>query len=81
MEVQVPAEMWVPAVRPKRHLAHQAPDYLAATLADIRPDMSYSKDNFGEKLHGSFVDSPNNCVMQLSSSGKSITTRHVQFRS
>lgn len=57
------------------------PDYLAGTLADIGPDMSYSKDKFGEILHGVLVDSPNNCVVQLTSNGERITARYVQYRS
>ncbi len=56
-------------------------DYLAGTLADIGPDMSYSKDKFGEMLHGVFVDSSNNCVVQLTSTGERITARYVQYRS
>jgi hypothetical protein len=57
------------------------PDYLAGTLADIGPDMSYSKDKFGEMLHGVFTESLNNCVVQLTSSGERITARYVQYRS
>lgn len=57
------------------------PDYLAGTLADIGPDMSYSKDKFGEMLHGVLVDSPNHCVVQLTSAGERITARYVQYRS
>lgn len=57
------------------------PDYLAGTLADIGPDMSYSKDKFGEMLHGVFTDSLNNCVVQLTSNGERITARYVQYRS
>lgn len=56
------------------------PDYLAGTLADIGSDMSYSKEKFGEMLHGVFVNSPNNCVVQLTSTGEQITARYVQYR-
>lgn len=55
------------------------PDYLAGTLADIGPDMSYSKDKFGEMLHGVLVDSPNNCVVQLTSDGERISARYAQY--
>lgn len=57
------------------------PDYLAGTLADIGPDMSSSKDKFREMLHGVFVDSSNNCIVQLTSSSERITARYVQYRS
>ncbi|CAJ9223029.1 Uncharacterised protein [Burkholderia pseudomallei] len=57
------------------------PDYLAGTLADIGPNMSYSKEKFGEMLHGVFVDSPNNWVVQLTSNGERVTARSVQYRS
>lgn len=56
------------------------PDYLAGTLADIGPDMSYSKDKFREMLHAVFVNSPNNCVVQLTSIDERITARYVQYR-
>jgi hypothetical protein len=55
------------------------PDYLAGTLADIGPDMAYSKDKFGEMLHGVFVNSSNNCIVQLASTGERITARYVQY--
>lgn len=57
------------------------PDYLAGTLADIGTDMSYSRAKFGEMLHGVFVNSPNNWVVQLSSNGEKVTARSVQYRS
>jgi len=57
------------------------PDYLAGTMADIGPDMSYSKEKFGEMLHKVFVESPNNCVVQLASTGDRITASYVQYRS
>jgi hypothetical protein len=57
------------------------PDYLAGTLADIGPDMSYSKDKFGEMLHGVLMDSLNNWVVQLTSDGERISARSVQYRS
>lgn len=57
------------------------PDYLAGTLADIGPDMSYSKDKFGEMLHGVFVDSSNNCVVELTSTGELISARSTQIHS
>ncbi|WFP48915.1 hypothetical protein PL263_12445 [Methylomonas sp. EFPC3] len=57
------------------------PDYLAGTLADIGPDMSYSKKKFGEMLYGVFVDSPNNWVVQLTSNGEKISARSMQYRS
>jgi hypothetical protein len=56
------------------------PDYLAGTLADIGTDMSYSKEKFGEMLHGVFVDSPNNWVVQVASNGERVTARSVQYR-
>lgn len=57
------------------------PDYLAGTLADIGPDMSYTKEKFGEMLHGVFVNSPNNWVTQLTSNGEKVTVRSMQYRS
>lgn len=56
------------------------PDYLAGTLADIGPDMSFSKDKFGEMLHGVLVGSLTNCVVQLTSTGERISARYVQYR-
>lgn len=56
------------------------PDYLAGTLAEIGPDMSYSKNKFGEMMEGVIVGTPNNCVVQLTSSGERITARYVQYR-
>ncbi len=56
------------------------PDYLAGTLADIGPNMSYSKRKFGEMFHNVLVDSANNCVVQLTSSGERITCRSIQYR-
>lgn len=57
------------------------PDYLAGTLADIGPDMSFSKGKFGEMLHGVLVDSLTNCVVQLTSTGERISARYIQYRS
>ncbi|WP_338679949.1 hypothetical protein OPV09_27275 [Janthinobacterium sp. TB1-E2] len=57
------------------------PDYLAGTLADIGPDMSYSKEKFREMLLGVFVDSPNNWLVHLTSNGERISARSVQYRS
>lgn len=57
------------------------PDYLAGTLADIGPDMSYSKNKFGEMLHGVFVNSSNNCVVELTSTGERISAYYTQYRS
>ncbi|MGT2456536.1 hypothetical protein ACU4GI_26395 [Cupriavidus basilensis] len=56
------------------------PDYLAGTLADIGPDMAYSREKFGVMLHSVFVDSPNNWVVQLFSAAEKVTARSVQFR-
>jgi hypothetical protein len=56
------------------------PDYLAGTLADIGPDMSFSKDKFGEMLHGVLVDSLTNCVVQLTSTGERVSARYTQYR-
>lgn len=55
------------------------PDYLAGTLADIGSDMSYSKDKFGEMLHRVFVNSSNNCIVQVMSSGEMITARYARY--
>lgn len=57
------------------------PDYLAGTLADIGPDMSFSKDKFGEMLQGVLLDSLTNCVVQLTSTGERISARYIQYRS
>jgi hypothetical protein len=57
------------------------PNYLAGTLADIGPNISYSKDKFAEMLHGVFVDSPNNCIVQIISTGERITSRYAKYRS
>lgn len=57
------------------------PDYLAGTLADISPDMYCSKDKFRQMLHTVFVNSSNNRVVQLTSTGEQISARYVQYRS
>lgn len=52
-------------------------DYLAGTLADLGPDLSYSKPKFGEMLHGVLVDSKTNCIVQMLSNGERITGRYT----
>lgn len=55
------------------------PDYLAGTLADIGPDMSYSKEKFGVMLNNVFVNSSNNWVVQLASKGDEISIRSARY--
>ncbi|ULR91403.1 hypothetical protein [Comamonas sp. B21-038] len=56
-------------------------DYLAGTLADLGPDLSYSKPKFGEMLDGVLVDSSTNCVVQMLSDGERIGGRYASIRS
>jgi hypothetical protein len=57
------------------------PDYLAGTLADLDSEtMSVSKEKFDVVLNNVFVDSRNNWLVQLLSTGERITARSVLFR-
>lgn len=57
------------------------PDYLAGTLADLDTNtMSWSKQKFGQVLQHVFVNSPNNWVVQMSSTADEVVARSAQFR-
>ena len=57
------------------------PDYLAGTLADLDSEtMAISKEKFDVVLNNVFVNSKNNSLLQLLSTGERITTRSALFR-
>ena len=57
------------------------PDYLAGTLADLDSDtMIVSKEKFDAVLHNIFMNSKNNWLVQLLSTGERITARSALFR-
>ncbi|GGI53230.1 hypothetical protein GCM10011430_04040 [Oxalicibacterium solurbis] len=57
------------------------PDYLAGTLADLDSEtMVVSKKKFDVVLNNVFVNSKNNWLVQLLSTGERITARSVLFR-
>lgn len=56
------------------------PDYLAGTLADLDSEtMSVSREKFGVILNNVFVNSRNNWLVQLLSTGERITARSALF--
>jgi len=57
------------------------PDYLAGTLADLDSEtMAVSKEKFDVVLNNVFVNSKNNWLVQLLSTGERITARSALFR-
>ncbi len=57
------------------------PDYLAGTLADLDAEtMAVSREKFNAVLNNVFVNSKNNWLVQLLSSGERITARSALFR-
>ncbi len=57
------------------------PDYLAGTLADLDTEtMAVSREKFNAVLNNVFVNSKNNWLVQLLSSGERITARSALFR-
>lgn len=57
------------------------PDYLAGTLADLNSEtMTVSKEKFDVVLNNVFVNSKNNWLVQLASTGERITARSALFR-
>ena len=58
------------------------PDYLAGTLADLNNEtMAVSREKFDVVLNNVFVNSKNNWLVQMTSTGERITARSALFRS
>lgn len=50
-------------------------DYLAGTLADMSPDLKFSKEKFESVFYGVFVNAPNHWFVNVSSDGSRISAK------